>query len=40
MERILIIAEAGVNHNGDIQTAKKLIDAAAAASRCRKISNV
>ncbi|WP_423818740.1 N-acetylneuraminate synthase [Salinimicrobium sp. TIG7-5_MAKvit] len=25
----LIIAEAGVNHNGDIQTAKKLIDAAA-----------
>ena len=28
MERILIIAEAGVNHNGDIQTAKKLIDAA------------
>ncbi len=39
MERILIIAEAGVNHNGDIQTAKKLIDAAAA-SRCRKISNV
>ena len=26
MERILIIAEAGVNHNGDIQTAKKLID--------------
>ncbi|MCI9345342.1 MAG: N-acetylneuraminate synthase [Lachnospiraceae bacterium] len=31
MERILIIAEAGVNHNGDIQTAKKLIDAAAAA---------
>lgn len=31
MERIFIIAEAGVNHNGDMQTAKKLIDAAAAA---------
>lgn len=30
-ERILIIAEAGVNHNGDIQMAKRLIDEAAAA---------
>lgn len=30
-DRILIIAEAGVNHNGDIETAKKLVDAAAAA---------
>jgi N-acetylneuraminate synthase/N,N'-diacetyllegionaminate synthase len=29
MNRVIIIAEAGVNHNGDIQTAKKLIDAAA-----------
>lgn len=29
MNRTLIIAEAGVNHNGDIQLAKKLIDAAA-----------
>jgi N,N'-diacetyllegionaminate synthase len=29
--RTLIIAEAGVNHNGDIGLAKKLIDAAAAA---------
>lgn len=29
MNRTLIIAEAGVNHNGDIPTAKKLIDAAA-----------
>ena len=27
--RVLIIAEAGVNHNGSIDTAKKLIDAAA-----------
>ena len=31
MEKIFIIAEAGVNHNGDMQTARKLIDAAAAA---------
>ncbi len=29
MNKTLIIAEAGVNHNGDIETAKKLIDAAA-----------
>lgn len=29
--KTLIIAEAGVNHNGSIQTAKKLIDAAATA---------
>lgn len=29
MNNVLIIAEAGVNHNGDIDTAKKLIDAAA-----------
>jgi len=29
--RTLIIAEAGVNHNGDIELAKKLIDVAAAA---------
>jgi N,N'-diacetyllegionaminate synthase len=29
MTKTLIIAEAGVNHNGDIQLAKKLIDAAA-----------
>ncbi len=28
MEKVIIIAEAGVNHNGDIQIAKKLIDAA------------
>ena len=27
--KTLIIAEAGVNHNGDIHTAKQLIDAAA-----------
>ncbi|WP_405224940.1 N-acetylneuraminate synthase [Dokdonia sp. Asnod1-B02] len=29
MSKVLIIAEAGVNHNGDILLAKKLIDAAA-----------
>jgi len=29
MNKILIIAEAGVNHNGDIETAKRLIDVAA-----------
>jgi len=32
MERTIIIAEAGVNHNGDINLAKKLIDAAAKAN--------
>ena len=31
MSKIFIIAEAGVNHNGDIETAKKLVDVAAAA---------
>ena len=31
MKKVLIIAEAGVNHNGDIQLAKKLIDAASEA---------
>ena len=31
MKKTTIIAEAGVNHNGDIQLAKKLIDAAATA---------
>lgn len=31
MSRVFIIAEAGVNHNGDIKTAKKLVDAAAEA---------
>lgn len=29
MDKVFIIAEAGVNHNGDMETAKKLIDAAA-----------
>ena len=29
MNRVLIIAEAGVNHNGSMETAKKLIDVAA-----------
>ena len=28
MNKVIIIAEAGVNHNGDIEIAKKLIDAA------------
>lgn len=31
MNKIFIIAEGGVNHNGDIQTAKKLVDAAVVA---------
>lgn len=31
MDRIFIIAEAGVNHNGSLETARRLIDAAAAA---------
>lgn len=31
MNKIFIIAEAGVNHNGDIETAKRLVDAAALA---------
>ncbi|MBP9482119.1 MAG: N-acetylneuraminate synthase [Parabacteroides sp.] len=31
MKKVLIIAEAGVNHNGSIEVAKKLIDAAALA---------
>ena len=31
MNKTIIIAEAGVNHNGDINTAKRLIDVAAAA---------
>ncbi len=31
MNKIFIIAEAGVNHNGNMETAKKLVDAAVAA---------
>lgn len=31
MDKVLIIAEAGVNHNGDIDAAKRLVEAAAAA---------
>lgn len=31
MERVFIIAEAGVNHNGSLENAKKLIDVAASA---------
>ena len=30
-QQTLVIAEAGVNHNGDLQIAKKLVDAAAKA---------
>src|SRR5205085_9709370 len=29
MSKVVIIAEAGVNHNGDLDLAKKLVDAAA-----------
>ena len=39
MNKVLIIAEAGVNHNGNIKLAKKLVDAAAkAGARHGKIS--
>jgi len=31
MKKVIIIAEAGVNHNGDVMTAKKLIDVASEA---------
>lgn len=31
MSGIFIIAEAGVNHNGDLQTAQRLVDEAARA---------
>ena len=31
MKETLVIAEAGVNHNGDLQIAKKLVDAASLA---------
>ena len=31
MEKVLIIAEAGVNHNGSIELAKKLVEEAAEA---------
>ena len=31
MDKVLIIAEAGVNHNGSLENAKKLVDVAAAA---------
>ena len=34
--KVLIIAEAGVNHNGDIGMAKKLIDVAADAGAGRQ----
>ena len=31
MKKILIITEAGVNHNGDFETAKRLIEVASEA---------
>ena len=31
MEHVTIIAEAGVNHNGDLSLAKKMVDAAKSA---------
>ena len=31
MQKVLIIAEAGVNHNGDIGLAKEMVDVAYAA---------
>ena len=31
MEKVIIIAEAGVNHNGDLEIAKRLIEVAAEA---------
>ena len=37
-EKVIIIAEAGVNHNGDISTAKKLIDVAA--ESCCKVNTI
>ena len=36
----VVIAEAGVNHNGDLETAMKLIDAAASAGADIEISDV
>ena len=37
--KTFIIAEAGINHNGNINTAKKLIDKKNQ-RRCNKISNL
>ena len=31
LNEVLVIAEAGVNHNGDLETAKKLVEVAASA---------
>ena len=35
-----LIAEAGINHNGNIRTALKLVDTAKKVGRCYKISNL
>jgi len=37
---VLIIAEAGVNHNGDLNLALELVEAAANAGADFKISNI
>lgn len=37
MNHVFIIAEIGINHNGDIEIAKKLIDMAKGRVRCRQI---
>ena len=39
INQTIIIAEAGVNHNGSLKLAKKLIDAASYAKADYKISN-
>ena len=35
-----VIAEAGVNHNGSLETAKQLVDVASEAGRHGKISDI
>ena len=37
-DKIYVIAEIGVNHNGNLKLAKKLIIAAKLWSRCSKVS--
>ena len=39
MKEVYIIAEAGVNHNGDVKIAHKLIEEAKMAGRLCKVSN-
>ena len=40
MNKTIIIAEAGVNHNGDIETAKRLIDVASLLKLYIKLKNL